>query len=189
MTISSTPTYCSNHPGVETSLRCIKCDRYICAKCAVRTPTGYRCKSCVREHQKVFDTATTRDYLIAFFLGGLLSFLGSLAMMLVTSFFWGLIIIFLAPAAGGLIGNLMRRIIKGHHARALNWTLVAAVILGALPVALFSGLGGLMVALFGGSMDLWSAISFFSPVFWQIVYVALAVPAAYAQFAGIRLGR
>ena len=37
------PTYCANHPGVETSLRCNKCGKPICAKCAVRTPTGYRC--------------------------------------------------------------------------------------------------------------------------------------------------
>ncbi len=51
---SSTPTYCANHPGVETSLRCNKCGKPICAKCAVRTPTGYRCKECVRGQLKDF---------------------------------------------------------------------------------------------------------------------------------------
>ena len=37
------PTYCANHPTVETTLRCNKCGKPICAKCAIRTPTGYRC--------------------------------------------------------------------------------------------------------------------------------------------------
>ena len=52
------PVYCANHPGVETSLRCNKCGKPICAKCAIRTPTGYRCKECVRGQQRIFETAT-----------------------------------------------------------------------------------------------------------------------------------
>jgi len=182
------PHYCANHPGVETSLRCNKCEKYICPKCAVRTPTGYRCKECVRGQQKVFETATTKDFLIVFFLGGLLSFLGALATILITSIIWGIFVIGLAPAAGVLIGNILRGIIKGHHSRAMNWVLVAAIILGALPVLLVMGLGGLLLALFGG-VDILSAISIFGPAVWQVVYLVLVTPVAYAQFSGIRLVR
>lgn len=184
-----TPTHCANHPAVETSLRCNKCEKYICPKCAVRTPIGYRCKECIRGHQKNFETATTKDFLIVFFLGGALSFLGALATLLITSIIWGIFVIGLAPTAGVLIGNLLRGIVKGRHSRAMNWTLVVAMVLGPLPLVFILGLGGLLTALFGGGLDIMTAISSFGPVLWQIVYLIMAAPAAYAQFSGIRLVR
>ena len=49
--------YCYVHPNRPTSLRCNRCERPICAECAVRTPTGYRCPECIRSQQKIFDTA------------------------------------------------------------------------------------------------------------------------------------
>ena len=58
----STTLYCYVHPTRETSLRCNNCERPICAQCAVRTPTGYRCKECVRERQKTFETAEWYDF-------------------------------------------------------------------------------------------------------------------------------
>lgn len=181
--------FCANHPSRETSLRCNRCEKYICPSCAVRTPTGYRCKECVREHQKIFDNATARDYLIVFFLGGLLSFLGSLATLLIISIIWGFIILFLAPTAGVFIGNVLRSIIRGRHSKALNWTLAAAMVLGVLPMLFVTGLGGLLAALFGGGLDLIGAFYMFGPAFWLLVYAAMATPAAYAQFSGIRLRR
>ncbi|HLF80868.1 MAG TPA: B-box zinc finger protein, partial [Anaerolineales bacterium] len=48
---------CANHPTRETSLRCKRCDKPICASCAVLTPVGYRCRECVRGQQATFDTA------------------------------------------------------------------------------------------------------------------------------------
>ena len=57
MTGETTTLYCYVHPDRETGLRCNRCERPICADCAVLTPTGYRCKECVREQKKVFDTA------------------------------------------------------------------------------------------------------------------------------------
>ena len=57
--------YCANHPDTETLLRCNKCNKPICLKCAVQTPVGYRCKECVREQQDVYYNGTTSDNLIA----------------------------------------------------------------------------------------------------------------------------
>ena len=48
------PPHCVNHPTVETYLRCNKCERPICSRCAVRTPVGYRCRECVNAQQQVF---------------------------------------------------------------------------------------------------------------------------------------
>ena len=70
-------TYCYVHPTRETSLRCKRCDRYICTSCAVSTPTGYICKECMRERQKSFDTAVWYDFVSGFAIAGLISGLAS----------------------------------------------------------------------------------------------------------------
>lgn len=176
--------YCINHPNRETILRCNRCEQYICVKCAVRTPTGYRCKTCVREQQKVFNNAGVKDYLIVFFLGGFLSFLGGLATSLV-----GFFVFLLAPAAGAFIGSVLRRIIRGRHARALNWTLVVAMILGMLPLLFVFGLGSMLIVFFRELENPLDVIYGFTPLFWQLVYLIMAVPTAYAQFSGIRIAQ
>ncbi|MEW6086089.1 MAG: hypothetical protein AB1607_15965 [Chloroflexota bacterium] len=180
----ATTLYCYNHPARETALRCNNCNRPICASCAVRTPTGYRCKDCVRERQKVFDTATWTDYLIVFVASSILSGLAAVATIAITSIIWGFFIIFLAPPAGAVIGSLVRRFIKNRRARALNFTLVGGMIAGALPVMLLSGLPGLFFMLTGGA-DVLTVMYSFGPILWQIVYLALGVPAAFYQFSGL----
>jgi DNA-directed RNA polymerase subunit RPC12/RpoP len=43
---SSGPVPCAEHPDVETRLRCSRCGKPICPRCAVRTPVGMRCPDC-----------------------------------------------------------------------------------------------------------------------------------------------
>src|SRR5512137_790802 len=103
MTEASPKIYCANHPTVETSLRCNKCEKPICAKCAVLTPTGYRCKECIRGQQKIFETAGWMDYPVIFVVVALLAYLGSLI-----GYRIGFFVILLAPAAGGIIAEVAR---------------------------------------------------------------------------------
>ena len=134
----TTPMYCANHPTVETSLRCNKCGKPICAKCAIRTPTGYRCKECVRGQLKIFDTAVWYDYLLGFLIAGVLGFLASLLASLVSrvGFIGWFLIIIGAPTAGIIIAEGVRLVIRKHRSRALFITIASAVIVGALPVIL-----------------------------------------------------
>src|SRR6184192_819409 len=37
---------CARHPGVETVLRCGRCETPICPRCLVATPVGARCPTC-----------------------------------------------------------------------------------------------------------------------------------------------
>ena len=37
---------CAYHPKVETLLRCSKCEKPICSRCAILTPVGSRCREC-----------------------------------------------------------------------------------------------------------------------------------------------
>ena len=186
----STPTYCYAHPGRETGLRCKRCDKPICASCAQRTATGYLCKECVQAHQKKFDTALGSDYLVVFFVAAFLSGIGAIATILITSVIWGIFVIGLAPLAGTIIANAVRRFIKNRQSPNLNYTLVAGVILGALPVMAFTALPLLGMLFMGGGMmsdgsSPLSSLYAFSPLIWQAVYLVLAVPAAYYQFSGL----
>lgn len=187
MTDSAT-LYCYVHPTRPTMLRCNNCERPICVSCAIRTPTGYRCKECVRGQQRVFDTAVWSDYVITFFTGAILSGIASILVLIVTSFIWFLAIP-LAPLAGVTIGNIARRFVKGRHSRWLNLLFGASIILGALPIILVLGLGGALVAFSYASVDPVSSIFSLGPVFWQIVYLVLAAPAAYSQFTGMIIRR
>src|ERR1041384_6219500 len=99
-------TFCAVHPTVETSLRCNKCGRYMCTRCAVLTPVGYRCKECVHQQQDVYFTATQGDYLIGAAVAFGLSFPIGYVMMRIGFL---LLVIILAFPAGGLIGDITAR--------------------------------------------------------------------------------
>jgi hypothetical protein len=38
--------FCYRHPDRETYVRCGRCDRPICTRCAMQGPVGFRCKQC-----------------------------------------------------------------------------------------------------------------------------------------------
>lgn len=167
-------SYCANHPDRETNLRCNRCGKLICSKCAIHTPTGYRCEECLRGQQKVFDTAQSQDYVLAFLVAGLLSYIGSLLASRI-----GFFTIFLAPAAGSLIAEAVRRVVNRRRSPALYRVAVVAIGVGALPALLppllFIFLGGGLGALFS--------------LIWPLLYLAVASSTAYYRLSGIRTGR
>jgi hypothetical protein len=168
------PTYCANHPGVETSLRCNKCGKPICAKCAIRTPTGYRCKECVRGQLKIFDTAQWYDYLLGFITAGILGLLASVLALVVSglSFIGWILIVIGAPTAGVVIAEGVRLVIKKRRSRALFITIAVAMVLGALPVIIFNLV---VFNLFG--------------LIFQGIFLFIATPVVYTRLSGIQLNR
>jgi hypothetical protein len=171
----SAPTYCANHPGVETSLRCNKCGKPICSKCAIRTPTGYRCRECVRGQQRIFETAEWYDYALGFATGGILSFLASLLVGLISGiagiFAW-FIIAFSAPTVGMVIAEAVRFVTRKHRSRPLFITIAASVVLGALPAIILNLI----------SFNLFGLI-------FQAIFLFVATPIIYTRLSGIQLTR
>lgn len=141
MSEESITTYCYYHPDVETSLRCNHCEKPICPKDAVLTDTGYRCKECVRNQQKKFETAEWYDYLVIFAVTGVLSFLGSLLVYVIPGFF-RFFTIFLSPAIGGGIAEIAHRSVNRRRSNRLFQLAALAALLGSLPLLLLSILGG-----------------------------------------------
>lgn len=175
MTDSSQILYCENHPNTETSLRCNRCNKPICPKCAVSTPTGYRCKECVRGQQKIFETAMWYDYLSAFFIPGMLSFIGS---WIVTRI--GFFTIFLAPVAGVIIAEAVRLLINKRRSKRLFQVAATAAVLGSLP-ALITVLLTTLPGLYQGGLFLVLGLV------WQGFYTVTVTTTLYYRLAGIQL--
>jgi len=127
--------YCTVHPNVETTLRCNRCGRPMCTRCAVKTPVGYRCKECVRAQQDKFFDAQVLDYLIAAGVSLVISFV--MAFFLVRIAFF-LLAFFLAPAAGGVIGTVVWRLTGRRRGRYTAIVVGAGVVAGALPFVLLN---------------------------------------------------
>jgi hypothetical protein len=170
----STTTYCYAHPGRETSLRCKRCERYMCASCSVRTPTGYLCKECVKSHQKSFDTSEWYDYITGFVTAALLSGMAAFLVTLIGGigiFGWFLIAAG-APVAGTAIAESVRLVTRRHRSKNLFITVAVGVVVGALPIALLQLL----------SMNIFG-------ILFQVIYLVIAVPLVYSRLSGIQLFR
>lgn len=158
--------YCANHPDVETLLRCNRCNKPICVKCAVQTPVGYRCKECVAEQQNKYFNAIGSDNLVAL----LVSFGVTLVATPIIGFFlgifgfWAFIIAFLAgSAAGSALAQIVRAAIKRRRGRNLRWFALAGIILGVIA-------GSVVAAVIYGGFPL------FSPA--VLIFTGLAIASA-----------
>lgn len=168
----TTATVCYVHPNRETGLRCNQCERPICTSCAIRTPTGYRCKECVKGQQKKFETAEWYDYLFGFSVAGILSLIASILAGLVSGF--GIFLFFLVAAAASTVGVVIaesaRFVTRRHRSRKLYLTVVAGMVLGAVPFTLASIF---MLDIFGLIM--------------QVIYLVIATPVMYYRLSGLQL--
>lgn len=172
--------YCANHPQRETSLRCNRCEKPICPECAILTPTGYRCKECVRGQQKIFITATWMDFPIAFVTAAVISYIASLLTGIL-----GFFTLILAPFAGIVIAEAVRFVIRKRRAPGLYLTAAAGTVLGCLPGLL----GPLLMVLISSSSP--NPVSLIGNAGFSIlirgIYTFLVTGSMYYRLAGTRL--
>jgi len=156
--------YCVNHPDVETLLRCNRCGKPICLKCAVHTPVGYRCKECVRGQQEAFYTATKVHQVAGSVAALVLGLLLGVAAYFVGQLSW--LSLFIAPVTGGGVGEAIFRATRRKRARHFEWIASGLAVIGALltflPLCFLLG------------FDLWLLL-------WALLFTALAVGAIYAR--------
>jgi len=160
--------YCRWHPKTETMLRCYQCNTPICVKCMQRTPVGYICPDCQRGRQQRYEQTHPQDYLVAgvvaVVLGGVIGFLPLV----------GWFTLFLSPAAGGLVGELIWRAVGRRYGSQL-WLLAAGgITLGALPYLLATA-PTLVAMLAAGSYQAGYALLWFG------VHLVFAIGAAAAR--------
>jgi MFS family permease len=165
-------TYCTYHPTIPTTLRCNRCEKPICPKDAIKTPTGYRCRDCVRGLQKVFETALWYDYIVGAGTAGFLAFLGSLIVPRIG--FFGL---FIAPLVGGLIAEAVRWLTRRRRAPRLFLTITAAALVGSLINPLLYLLILFQAGSLGGLLSL----------IWYGVYSFIVTSTIYYRLGGIQI--
>ena len=171
---------CAYHPDRETTLRCNKCEKPICTKCAVLTPVGYRCKECVRGQQSVFETARPADFVIA----AVVSAVGTGIAVVLLNFlgFWGF---FVAPIVGGGLAEIVRAAVRRRRGRKLPLVAALGGVVGVLPT-LLPTLALVIVSLSsGGGIEVLGGV-LLSVVF-PLVTGGLLLSALYYRLRGIRL--
>ena len=176
---------CYKHPDRETYLRCNKCGKPICQDCAVLTPTGYRCKDCIREQQKVFDTSEPKDYVI----GGLIALaIGAAGSwldlnILISSFLTAVII---GGLCGKLIGIVVRKAVGGRRSGLLKIIVTAAAGIGSLLIRLDMIEFLLAVSFAGGSA---SILSWGGSLLMQLLFTVVLCITVWMDMSGIVLNR
>jgi len=142
----------------------------MCTDCAVKTPTGYRCKECIRGQQKIFETAISQDYIFGILIALALGYIGGLITTRISFF-----VIFLAPFAGGLIAEAVRKVLHKRRSKRLFQAITVAAVIGGLISAT-----PLLLGLLFGSVNLFGII-------WMSVYLVLMASALYYRLAGIQI--
>jgi B-box zinc finger len=159
------PMVCAFHPNRPTSLRCNRCGRPICTACAILTPVGYRCKVCVREQQKVFETAIWYDFLIAPVVAGVICGVGSLL-----GSFLGFFIIIIAAFAGSIAARAVQWAVRHRRSRYLWVAAAAGGVLGCLPV-----MAPTVVYLLAVPVRDLSLLAVGASLLWPAAYMVIAV--------------
>ena len=171
----TTTLTCYIHPDRQTVLRCNRCEQPICNSCAVLTPTGYRCKQCVRGQQKVFNSARTLDYILAPLAAAILSYAGSQVVR-----FFGFFTLLAAPLAGMLIVEAVKRITGNRRSRQLFALTTTAVVLGGLPMLVMTLLR-ILLTLSAGQINVLA----FLPLIFQLAYLILVTGSVRYRLYGI----
>ena len=127
----------------------------------------------MRGQQRTFETALIQDYVLAFLVGAVLSYIGGLIASRI-----GFFSLLLAPLAGSLIAEAIRRVVNKRRSPTLFRIAAAGVALGAAPFLLFP----LLVLLSSGS---------FGAIFrllWPAIYMLIVTPTVYVRLSGIQMG-
>ena len=182
-------TVCYRHPDRETGLRCNRCGKPICTKCARRVATGYRCPDCIKMQQKSFDTAKPQDFVLGFLTSGVLSFIGANLINLISGlgFFFIFFIVAIGTGAGALIADIVRRVIGKRRSRPLFITVTAGVVVGAVLANLWIFIY-MFYMLFGGFSGS-GILSLLYSLLWPGIYTFLAASTTYVRLSGIQLNR
>jgi hypothetical protein len=121
-------TYCAVHTDKEASLRCIRCERYMCIKCVVQSPVGYICRECARQQDNRFFNASSNDSIIVFSVCAILTGIG--AAIISATGFPLFFLLFLGLPIGGVIGEAALRATKRRRGRYSHWIAAAGAVIG-----------------------------------------------------------
>lgn len=140
---------CAFHPGTETNVRCVECDRYICPKDFITTPVGYKCKECGRPAASARRLVKPRQLAIAIAASLGVGIAGAFLLRFLGVYFW-----LIAVLLGVATGEAARRGSGGHRTGAIAVVAAVSVALGCFVAGLgytFMILSAAAAAIYVGS--------------------------------------
>ena len=130
--------------------------------------------------QKIYNTATSIDYVLAFVTAVVLSYIGSL----ITGFL-GFFILLLAPLVGIVIAEAVRYVIRKRRSPGLYLTAAIATALGSLPGLVLP----VLTLIIGFSSP--DPVSFLGgaglSIIFKVIYTILVTSSMYYRLTGSRL--
>lgn len=173
--------FCYRHPDRETWVRCGRCDRPICPRCAMQGPVGFRCKDCGKP---AFDPLTSFTPVQAM-AGGGIALGGGLVVALIAAQI-GFFSIFIAYFGGGLIAETVVRATGYKRGPVMVAILFGGMAIGAL-IAFGIDYGMLIaeleavVAETGEEMDIPIASMLMDVGLWALISVVAACAGAWSR--------
>lgn len=119
--------FCYRHPDRETWVRCGRCDRPICTRCAMQGPVGSRCKQC---GTLAFDPLTS--FTPAQLVLGIAVALGAGVVAGYLSGRIGFLSIIVAWFAGGIIAELVGRVTRYKRGPVMIGIVCGGILVGSL---------------------------------------------------------
>ena len=119
--------HCYRHPDRETWVRCGRCDRPICTKCAMQGPVGFRCRDCGKPVNDPLTSMKPPQVV----LGGLVS-IGAGTLGGLIGLQLGFFSIIVGFFAGGLIADLVMRVTGYKRGPVMATILLGGIALGTL---------------------------------------------------------
>lgn len=126
---------CANHPNRQTNLRCNKCNKPICIRCAQWTPVGYSCRSCIRQQEEKFFNAEPVHVFIGVLVAIPLALLAAAIATLIGFWFFA---IFIGATFGTLISRAVLWAMGKRRSRYMPLIVAGIIILTAILVLIFT---------------------------------------------------
>ena len=142
---------CTFHPQTETLLRCSKCERPICGKCAITTPVGARCPDCAQVQRLPTYSLPSPQLAVSVVVAlgaglGVGVFLGLVENLMPGGFLRQIFVALAFVASGYVIGESISRV--SNRKRATPLQLLAVFGYGLSIITFSLAAGGLVIGLY-----------------------------------------
>lgn len=129
--------FCARHKGVQTRLRCGRCEKPICPRCTVMGPTGARCRECASNRDSHMYQVAPAQMALALGASAVLGAVGAQLSQLAGAYwFW---VLLYAPAVGPVWGRAITRITGGKRGGKIALVVSLGLVIGALLSVLGAG--------------------------------------------------
>lgn len=118
--------FCYRHPDRETYVRCGRCDRPICPRCAMQGPVGFRCKTCGKPAYDPLTSFRPRQLVLGLATATLAGALGTYIGLQI-----GFFIIFIGFFVGGFVADAVMRVVGFKHGPVMNAVVIGGILVGA----------------------------------------------------------